>query len=187
MCVKVDRTQVNAQSLERSAPSVVFAKMTFFSERQMSKHKLAKASKRVPKSMRAQRNKQDIVKSPKDNFLRSVAALSMETPLQHDPKPETTAVVPPAGALTDLSQKKDDDPKQWFVLATANGPEYSAKLIQMAQDNLQLSCDLCLSLATIKSPIEFFAVMSEFATRRIDMYRVRLRSWFVCSNARPPA
>lgn len=136
----------------------------------MSRRKLAKASKRAPKMARAQRNRQDIVRSPKDNSPRAVAAVSIEPPLQDDPKNEAPLVVPPAGALTDLSQKKVSDPTQWLALTTANMPAYPSRLIEMAQDNLQFACDFGLRLATIKSPIDFFGVMSEFALRGIDMF-----------------
>jgi hypothetical protein len=78
--------------------------------------------------------------------------------------------VPPAGALTDLSQKKDGDPTQWLALTTANMPAYSSRLVEITQDNLQFACDFGLRLATIKSPIDIFAVMSEFANRRIDLF-----------------
>ncbi|MBR1070490.1 hypothetical protein ABIF65_011560 [Bradyrhizobium japonicum] len=135
----------------------------------MSKRKLAKASKHAPKMARAQRNKQDIVRSPKDNSPRAVTAVSIEPPLQDDPK-QAPVIVPPAGALTDLSQKKDSDPTQWLALTTANMPAYSSRLVEVTQDNLQFACDFGLRLATIKSPIDFFAAMSEFAIRRIDMF-----------------
>ena len=51
----------------------------------MSKRKPGKASKRAPSpkiAARAQRNKQDIVRSAKDELLRSVAAGPIESPLE---------------------------------------------------------------------------------------------------------
>ncbi|WGD55186.1 Phasin protein [Bradyrhizobium sp. CB1650] len=132
----------------------------------MSRRKLTKASKRAPKMARVQRNKQDVVRSPKDNSPHAVAAVSIEPPLQ-DPKHEAPV---PAGALTDLSQKKDSEPMQWLALTTANMPAYPSRLIEMAQDNLQFACDFGLKLATIRSPIDFFGVMSEFVLRGIDMF-----------------
>ncbi|WP_249155458.1 hypothetical protein [Bradyrhizobium japonicum] len=77
---------------------VVFSQMTvvvappIFWERQMSKRKPATAPKRArnPKmAARSQRNKQAIVRSPKENFLRSVAAVSIEPPLKLHDDPQT--------------------------------------------------------------------------------------------------
>src|SRR3954451_3792978 len=75
----------------------------FFSERQMSKRKKATASKpaRNPKMAAAQRNKQAIVRSPKENHLRSIATVSTEPPLKlHDDlKHEAPIIAPLAHAL----------------------------------------------------------------------------------------
>ena len=58
----------------------------------MSKRKPAAAPNRArtPKmAVRAERNKQAIVRSPKEDLLRSVAAVSIEPPPElHDPKHE---------------------------------------------------------------------------------------------------
>jgi hypothetical protein len=63
----------------------------------MSKRKPAKASKRAPSpkiAARAQRNKQDIVRSAKDELLRSVAAGPIESPLElHDDSKQNAPIV----------------------------------------------------------------------------------------------
>jgi hypothetical protein len=146
-------------------------------ERQMSKRKLAKASKsaRHPKmTTRAQRNKQVVVRSPKDSFLRSVAIGSNEPSLkfEDDPRQEAPIVENGVGTLQDDLRHKmrDSNQTKGIALATANTQLYQAKLLEIAQANLQLGFEFGLRLATIKSPVEFFAVIAEFTTRRIDMF-----------------
>jgi Phasin protein len=143
----------------------------------MSKRKLATASKRArnPKmAARAQRNKQAIVRSPKENFLRSVAAVSIEPPLKlhDDPKHEVPIIETRVDALPDdLSQRMtDSDPMKGFALATANMQAYQAKLFEIAQANVQFAFEFGLRLATIRSPTEFFGVITEFTSRRVDMF-----------------
>ena len=147
-----------------------------FLERQMSKRKPAPASKRArnPKmTARAQRNKQSIVRSPKENLLRSVAAVSIEPPPElHDPKHEVPIIEPRVDALpNDLSQRMtDSDLTKGFALATANMQAYQAKLLEMAGANAQFALEFSLRLATIRSPTEFFGVITEFTSRRVDMF-----------------
>ena len=46
---------------------------------------------------------------------------------------------------------------------------YQAKLFEIGKANVQFAFEFGLRLATIRSPIEFFAVIAEFTSRRIDM------------------
>jgi len=141
----------------------------------MSKRKLAAASKRArnPKmATRAQRNKQAVVRSPKDR-LRSFTAGSIDSPakLHDDSKQEAPIVEKRVDALPDdLSQMRHSDPTKGLVLATANMEAYHAKLLEMMQTNMQFAFEFGLRLATIRSPIEYFAVIAEFISRRIDMF-----------------
>jgi hypothetical protein len=144
----------------------------------MSKRKLATASKRVrnPKKVaaRAQRNEQAIVRSPKDDFLRSVAAVSMEPPLKlhDDPKHDAPPIETRVDALpSDLSQRmRDSDPAKGFALATANMQAYQAKLLEIAQANGQFAFEFGLRLTAIRSPTDLFAFIMEFTSRRIEMF-----------------
>ena len=143
----------------------------------MSKRKLATASKRArnpKKAARAQLSKQAIVRSTKDNFRGSVAAVSIEPPLKlhDDPKHDAPSVETRVDALPgDLSQRmRDSDPMKGFALATANMQAYQAKLLEIAQANGQFAFEFGLRLAAIRSPTEFFAVITEFTSRRIDMF-----------------
>jgi len=143
----------------------------------MSKRKPATASKRArnpKKAARAQRSKQAIVRSPKDNFPPSVAAVSIEPPLKlhDDSKQEAPIVENGVGALQDdLTRKmRDSNQTRGFALATANTQAYQAKLLEIAQANVQFAFEFGLRLATIRSATEFFAVIAEFTSRRVDMF-----------------
>jgi Phasin protein len=171
--------------LERFTPgSVVFQNdrrgrpRPFPLERQMSKRKPATTSKRArgPKvAARAQRNKQAVVRSPKDSPRRSVAAGPTESPvnLHDDSKREAPLVESPAAALQDDFDEKigNNNPTKGldFSLATANVQAYQAKLLEIAQANIQFAFEFGPRLATIRSPFEFFALIAEFTSRRIDM------------------
>ena len=162
---------------------VVLAEMTvlvappIFLERQMSKRKAATAAKRArnPKmAARAQRNKQAIVRSPKENPLHSAAADSVDSPpeLHDDPKHQVPMIETEADALgDDRSQRMtDSDPTKGFALATANMQAHQAKLLEIAGTNAQFAFEFSLRLATIRSPTEFFSVITEFTSRRVDMF-----------------
>jgi len=127
----------------------------------MSKRKPATAPKRArnPKmAARAQRNKQAIVRSPPE--------------LHDDPNYEVPIIEPRVDALPDdLSQSMtDSDPTKGFALATANMQAYQAKLLEIAGANAQFAFEFGLRLATIRSPTEFFGVITEFTSRRVDMF-----------------
>jgi len=143
----------------------------------MSKRKLATASKGARHSKmaaHAQRNKQAVVRSQKDNFLRSVAPLSVERParLHDDSKQEAPIVENGVGALQDdLSHKmRENDSAKGFALGIANLPAYQQKLLEISQANVQFGFEFALRLATIRSPTEVLAVIAEFTNRRIDMF-----------------
>jgi hypothetical protein len=145
----------------------------------MRNRKPATASKhaRSPKiAARAQRTKQAIVRSPKDNPLRSVAAGSTESPPKHnDSKQEAPLVEDRATALQDdFSQMmRDNDSKKGFDFssATANVQAYQAKLLEVAQANMQFAFEFAHRLTTIRSPVEFLSVIAEFTNKRIAMFQ----------------
>jgi hypothetical protein len=159
----------------------------------MSKRTPATASKRThsPKiAAKAQRAAQDIVRSPKDSRLRSVGPDSTESlPKRHnDSKQEAPFVENPVTALqqeaplvenpvtalqdgckqtmTDNDSKKGFD----FSSASANVRPYQAKLLEMAQANMQFAFEFAQRFATIRSPVEFLSVNAEFTSKRIAMF-----------------
>ena len=149
-------------------------------ECQMSKRKPATASKhaRGPKiAAKAQRTAQAIVRSPKDSRLRSAGAGTTKSlPKRHnDSKQEAPLVENPVTALqndckptmTNNDSKKGFD----FSSATANVRAYQAKLLEMAQANIQFAFEFSQRLATIRSPVEFPSVIAEFTSKRIAMFR----------------
>jgi NAD(P)H-dependent flavin oxidoreductase YrpB (nitropropane dioxygenase family) len=152
----------------------------------MSKRKPATASKHAHSTkIAAQRANQAIIRSPKTHPLRSVAAGSTESlPEGHNDskqeaplveKPEAPLVEKPATALQDDCKQTmtDNDSKKGFVFssATANVRAYQAKLLEMAQANMQLAFEFAQRLATIRSPVEILSVIAEFTSKRIAMFQ----------------
>ncbi|HZM88382.1 MAG TPA: phasin family protein [Blastocatellia bacterium] len=69
-------------------------------------------------------------------------------------------------AMTDNSLSKEFD----LSSATANVRAYQAKLLEMAQANMTFAFEFSQRLVTIRSPVEFFTVIAEFASKRIAMF-----------------
>jgi hypothetical protein len=146
----------------------------------MSKRTPPKASKHIhsPKiAAKAQRAAQDIVRSPKDSRLRSAEVGSTESLAKrhNDSKQEAPLVENPATALQEDCKKTmtDNDSKKGFDFssAAASVRAYQAKLLEMAQANMQFAFEFVQRLATIRSPAEFLSVNAEFTSKRIDMFR----------------
>ena len=161
----------------------------------MSKRTPAPPSKHVhsPKiAAKGQRAAQDIVRSPKDRRPRSVGADSTESlPNRHTDSEQTAPLVEnpvtalqqeallvenPATALQDDCKQMmvDNDSKKgfdFFSSATANVRAYQAKLLEVAQANMQFALEFAQRLATIRSPFEFLSVNAEFTSKRFDMFR----------------
>jgi Phasin protein len=149
-------------------------------ECQVSKSKPATAPKhaRRPKiAAKAQRANQAIVRSPKDSRLRSVAAGSTESPPKrhNDSKQEAPLVDSPAAALQDDFKQtmRDNESNKGFDFssATASVRAYQAKLLEMAQANMQLSLEFAQRLASIRSPIELLRVIEELTSKRFAMFQ----------------
>ena len=145
----------------------------------MSKRKAATASKhaRSPKiAAKAQRANQAIVRSPKDSRPRSVAAESSPRRHNDDAKQEAPLVESPAAALQDDFKQtmRDNDSNKGFAFssATASVLAYQAKLLEMAQANMQFALEFAQRLATIRSPLELLRVIEELTTKRIAMFRM---------------
>jgi Phasin protein len=147
----------------------------------LSKRKPATASKHAhsPKiAAKAHRANQAIVRSSKHSRLRSVAAGSTESPPErhNDSKQETPLVVEnPATVLQDDCKQTmtDNDSKKGFEFssATAKVRAYQAKLLEMAQANMQFPFEFAQRLATIRSPVEIPSVIAEFTSKRIAMFQ----------------
>lgn len=152
----------------------------------MSKRKPATASKhaRNPKiAAKAQRATQAIVRSPKVR-LRSVAADSAESSpkRRNDSKPVAPLAMPVAPLVIEnpVTALQEDFKKTMTVnslskgfdlsSATANVRAYQAKLLEMAQANMTFAFEFSQRLATIRSPLEFLNVITEFTSKRIAMF-----------------
>ena len=146
----------------------------------MSKRKPATASKHAysPKiAAKAQRATQAVVRSTKDSRLRPVGVRSTESPPKRhdDSQQEALLVENPVAALQDDGKQTmaDSDSKKWtnFSLATPNVGAYQAKMLEMAQANMQFAFEFVQRLATMRSPVEFPSVIAEFTSKRIAMFR----------------
>jgi Phasin protein len=147
----------------------------------MPKRKPATASKhaRTPKiAAKAQRATQAILRSPKVRS-RSAATGSVDTSKRPNVSkplalPETSLVIENAvpAPQDDLAQKLTENPSRGFdsSSAVANVRAYQTKLLEMAQANMTFALEFSQRLATIKSPLEFFAVIKEFTSSRIAMF-----------------
>ena len=146
----------------------------------MTRRKPAMTSKhaRSPKiTAKAQRATQAVVRSTKDSRLRPVGARPTEAPpKRHDDlQQEALLVENPVTALQDESKQTmtDNDLKKGidFSSATANVRAYQAKLLEMAQANMQFAFEFAQRLATVRSPFEFPSVIAEFTSKGIAMFR----------------
>jgi hypothetical protein len=146
----------------------------------MSKRKPATASKhaRSPKiTAKAHRANQAVVRSPKDSRLRSVAVGPVESPPKrhNESKHEAPRVENPAAALQDVGKQamRDTFSNKGFGFSSvaANVQAYQAKLLEMAQANMQFALEFTQRLATVRSPVEIFRVIEEFTSRRTAMFR----------------
>jgi hypothetical protein len=150
-------------------------------EYQMSKRKPATASKHAhsPRTAaKAHRAAQDIVRSAKDSVSHSVDTGSTEPPSERHDNPEQDALlVEHLEAIVGNTEQEallvtDNNSKKGIDLSSANASvrAYQAKLLEIAQTNMQFAFEFAQRLATIRSPIEFPSVIAEFTSRRIRMF-----------------
>ena len=134
----------------------------------MSKRKSTKGPKRAPKpkmTARAQRNKQSIVRSSKNDIQRFNARGSAEPPNEvHDDSKREALFAETAAVLQNGLGERDSK-------ATVNIQAYQATLLEIVQANMEFAFEFGPRLATIRSPLEFFALISEFTSKRIGMFQ----------------
>ena len=148
----------------------------------MRKRKPATASKHVrnPKiAAKAQRATQAIVRSPKVRLLRAATGSAHPSPKRpNDSKtlatPGTSLVIENAvpAPQDDVAQKMTEIPSKGLDSSSAveNVRAYQTKLLEMAQANMTFALEFSQRLATIRSPVEFFTVITEFTSSRIAMF-----------------
>jgi hypothetical protein len=159
----------------------------------MSKRKPAPASKHThspKKAAKAQRAAQEIVRSPRNSRPTSTGAGSTKTtPKRHiDSKQEALLVENSATALQEALLVEEptvalpNDSKQTmtendsktgsdFSSVMANARAYQAKLLEMAQANMQFDFEFAQRLAAIRSPVELLSVIVECTSKRSAMFR----------------
>jgi hypothetical protein len=157
------------------------------SKRPVRNRKPATASKRSgpPKvAARAHRNKQELVRSPRNEHLRPVADSSESCAEVHaDQKHETSIIENRAAALHAIwlapqdgftqKAKETSEPNKGFEVSSlpSNIQACQAKLLEVVPANVQFFVEFTQRLATVKSPFEFWAVIAEFTGRRMLMIR----------------
>ena len=147
----------------------------------MSKRKPAKSSKRARSpaiATRAHGKKQAVVKSARDNLLRSVATGPIESPLEL-PKEEAPNVEKQEAPIAANPVQVGPSQMRGFDVASATGnmAAYQAKLLEMTQANVRFALDCSQKLATIRSPFQFVDVIVEFTKRRAEMLVKQSTEW----------
>ena len=132
---------------------------------------------------KAQRAAQAVVRSPTNSDLPSAAAgstgsVTVDQTHNHSeheaPLEENLSMVP---ADDREPRMKDSNSRKGFYFSSilANVQVYQAKLLEMAQANMQFALEFAQRLATIRSPIEFVNVNAEFAGKRITLFGEHLK------------
>jgi hypothetical protein len=165
----------------------------------MSKRKPAKASKRARSpavAARAHEQKRDIVKSAKDNLLRSASAVPIDsTPQWHDEPQEETRNVEKQVALdvekqaaakaesqeapkvesqetpiaANLVQHGPGQIRGFGASATGKMVNYQMMLLEMTQANMRFAFDFGQNLLTVRSPFQLADLIVETTKRQADM------------------
>jgi hypothetical protein len=145
----------------------------------MSKRKREVSSKHAhnPKSEKAQRVTEAVVRSPKSIREHSIAIGLSGRPydrVENDGKQEALLAENPVTALQeDRLRMMTPYLNKGFDLsaAMANLRAYQAKLLEMAQADMQFGFEFTQKIAAIRSPLDFPSVVAEFTSRRISMFQ----------------
>jgi hypothetical protein len=146
----------------------------------MSKRKAATASKPARSlkiTAKAQRANSAVIRSPKPSRVRSVAADPIKSPPKdhNDARQEAAIIENPSTALQDTLKQTMSEPQlnKGFDLssAAATAQAYQAKLLEMAQANMQFALEFAQRLSAIRSPMEFLRVIQELTNQRIAIFR----------------
>lgn len=153
-------------------------------------------------AVKAQRAAQAVVRSPSNNGRRPRRAGSTDPlPKHHDPEQPAFVVEAPVTALPAELPPKQPEPQQQALLVekpaadlpddgnqtmtdheSRNAPDlssdatsvwaYQARLLELAQANMQFPFEFAQRLATIRSPNELFSVIAEFTNKRMAMFQM---------------
>jgi hypothetical protein len=138
----------------------------------------------------AERVMEPIVRSPKHEH--SIATGLSETPFERleEGKQDALLAENPVTALQDDGLRTmTHNLNKGFDLssAAANLRAYQAKLLEMAQADMQFGFDFTQRLAAIRSPVDFPSVIAEFTSRRISMFQKYSREMVELSARRMTA
>ena len=139
----------------------------------MTKRKATTASKPARKSAKAQRAKSAIIRGPKPSHVHSVAADSIKSsPKGHNDSKQEADIIEIAAMALQAPLKQPESKKGFdFSSAAATAQAYQAKLLEMAQANMQFALEFAHRLAAVRSPVQLLHVIEELTTKRIAMFR----------------
>jgi len=86
---------------------------------------------------------------------------------------DQAAIVETAATVFQDSLKQKPELKNGFEIssATTTVRAYQAKLLEMAQANMQLALEFAQMLVAVRSPVQFLHIIGELTTKRIAMFR----------------
>jgi phasin protein len=143
----------------------------FPSEYQMAKRKNSKASKNTRKNhsaVKAQLATQAVVRSRTNKRPVAAGATELE-PSRESNSPQVSIPENPATALQNQDNQILSEGAN-FPSMMANVQVYQAKLLEIAQSNLQLAFEFTERLLTLRSPAAFVGLVGEFTSKRTDMF-----------------
>lgn len=146
----------------------------------MSKHRSAMASKRAhgPRmAAKTPRATRAVVRDSQNGLSPSAGAATTEQPSQDKDailmgrpafaRNQTTTLQDDAKPMTNGDSRKTVD----FSSADTMVRAYQAKLLEIAQTNMQFAFEFAQRLASIRSPVEFPGVIVQFTGKRIAMFQ----------------
>jgi len=136
----------------------------------MAKRKNSKASKNTRKNhsaVKAQLATQAVVRSRTNK--RPVAGATELEPSRESNSPQVSIPENPATALQNQGNQILSEGAN-FPSMMANVQVYQAKLLEIAQSNLQLAFEFTERLLILRSPAAFVGLVGEFTSKRTDMF-----------------
>jgi hypothetical protein len=139
----------------------------------MTKRKATTASKPARNrkiTAKAQRANSAIIRSPKPSRLHSIAAESIKSsPKDHNGAKREPANIEIAATASRSPVEQKPELKKGFAPA-ATAQAYQAKLLEIAQANMQFALEFAHRIAAVRSPVQFLNVIEELTTKRIAMF-----------------
>jgi Phasin protein len=128
----------------------------------MSKRKISKNTRKNHPAVKAQLATQAVVRSRTN---KRPGATELE-PSRESNSPQVSIPEDPATAL----QSQGNQILANFPSMMGNVQVYQAKLLEIAQSDLQLAFEFAHRLLTLRTPAAFVGLVAEFTSKRTDMF-----------------